>query len=87
VFKRLASIYSTAFRVGGLLVACLSGLVTILVGIDVLRDGYVLINGHPNSELWQKLKVVCIPLVGVGLGAALFLLVPRANARDSNPIE
>lgn len=78
-------IYSAIFRYGGLVMAVLSAVVSAWIGIGILRDGYILVNGNPSQEIGTMATAVCTPLLGVVVGLALFLLVPRvrpSNGKD-----
>ena len=83
VLKRLASIYSAIFRLGGLLFAGLSILVAIPIGLDIVRDGHVLVDGLPDSSIGAILSAVGTPLLGAGFGIELFLLLPKIKFSDS----
>lgn len=77
MFKRIVSAYCVIFRLGGLLIAGMSIIVSIVIGLDIARDGYILVEGQPDESLGAVLKAIGIPLAGAVFGVALFLIVPR----------
>lgn len=82
MFRGLALVYSAIFRLGGILIAALSMLAFVFIGLDIARDGYILVNGQPDSSLAALVKALGTPLVGVAFGIALFLLVPRVKLNE-----
>jgi hypothetical protein len=79
MIKSILRIYSAIFRYGGLAMAVSSVVVSTWVGIGIARDGYVLVNGNPSREIASIATAVCTPLLGVVVGLALFLLVPKVR--------
>jgi hypothetical protein len=74
---KILRFYSLWFRFGGLAMAILSGVVSLALGVGILHDGYVLVNGQPSKDLEPILMAVGKPLFGVVVGLALFYFVPR----------
>lgn len=79
MFKRIARFYSALFRFGGLAMAILSLVVSTVMGIDIARHGYVLVDGGPSRSLSSILTAVGTPLIGVVIGLALYFFVPRVR--------
>lgn len=77
--NRIGRAYSTLFRFGGLALAAMSACVSVVLAIDLLRDGYVLVNGIPDRSVATILGAVAAPLAGVALGLCLFYFVPRVR--------
>ena len=77
MFKKLLRIYSAVFRFGGLAMAVLSAVVSVWIGIEVLRDGYILVEGVPSHDGHMIATAICTPLIGVLVGLGLFFLVPK----------
>ena len=80
MFKSLLRIYSAIFRFGGLAMAVLSLIVSVWIGIGIVRDGYILVNGRQSHDIGAIATAVCTPLLGVAVGLALFFLVPKARS-------
>jgi hypothetical protein len=83
MLRKILWLYSLWFRYGGLAMAALSAIVALLIGVGVLRDGYILVDGQPSRELTTILRAVGTPLLGVGAGLALFFFVPKVDQSKS----
>lgn len=70
-------LYGALFRFGGLAMAGLSAVVSAFIAFDVIRSGYILVNGHPSHDIGAIATAICTPLLGVVIGLALFFLVPK----------
>jgi len=64
--------YSAIFRYTGLIMALLSLLASAAIGIGIVRDGYILVNGHPSRDFASIATAVGTPLLGLAIGLALF---------------
>ncbi len=82
MIKPLLRIYSAIFRYGGLAMAIFSVVVSAWIAIGIARDGYILVNGHPSRDVASMATAACTPLIGVVIGLALFLFVPRVRKSD-----
>jgi hypothetical protein len=71
--------YSLGFRIGGLVMAVMSGIVSGVIGIGIAKDGYILVNGRPENGFGTIATAIGTPLVGVVLGLALFYFVPKVR--------
>jgi hypothetical protein len=80
VFRSLLRIYSAIFRFGGLAIAVLSLIVSAGIGLGIVRDGYVLIDGRQSRDVGAFITAVGTPLLGVAAGLALFYLVPKLRS-------
>jgi hypothetical protein len=76
--------YSLWFRYAGLAMAILSGCVSVAIAFDIATHGYVLANGQPSMEPVSIAVAVCIPLVGVAVGMALFYFVPKVPRKGGS---
>jgi hypothetical protein len=71
--------YSLLFRIGGVVMAVMSGIVSGAIGIGIAKDGYILVNGRPEFGPWTIATGIGTPLIGVVLGLALFYFVPKVR--------
>ena len=62
--------------------AIMSGIVSVVIGIGIIRDGYILINGQPRDDFGSVCTAVGTPLLGVAFGLALFYLVPKVRLKE-----
>lgn len=85
LLQKVLSFYSAWFRLGGLAMAILSGIVSMWIGAEVARDGFILVNGEPSTDVESIATAICMPLIGVGLGLALFFLVPKVDVKNTTP--
>lgn len=85
MLRKIFWLYSLLFRFGGLAIAVLSGIVSISIGVGIVRDGYILVNGQPDKHLGPILTAVGTPLLGVLVGLALFYFVPKVGRDTSGP--
>lgn len=69
---RTSGIYAAIFRYGGIVFAILSLVVCVMVGLDIVEDGFVIVNGHPSRELSTFAIAVGTPLLGVLGGLVLY---------------
>lgn len=83
MLRKMLWLYSVLFRFGGLVMAILSGVVSLWIGVGILRDGYILVNGQPSKHLGPIFTAVGTPLLGVVIGFALFSLVPKVRREPS----
>lgn len=79
MLRKILWLYSLLFRFGGLAMAVLSGIVSISIGVGIVRDGYILVNGQPSTDSRSICLAVGTPLLGVAIGLALFFLVPKVR--------
>lgn len=79
MFKPILRIYSAIFRYAGLAMAILSAVVAAWIAIGIARDGYILVNGSPSRDFARMATAACAPLLGVVMGLALFLFVPKVH--------
>jgi len=79
LLQKMFWFYSVWFRFGGLAMAILSAIVSLWIGIQVARDRYILVNGEPSTDAKSIITAICMPLIGVGVGLALFYLVPKGR--------
>lgn len=77
--RRVLWFYSAWFRYGGLLIAILAGAMLVVTAFSAIRDGHVLVNGTPSTALDDLATAFGVPLLSIGVGLALFFLVPRAR--------
>lgn len=83
MLHKILWLYSLWFRLGGLAMAILSGLVSLWIGAGIVRDGYILVNGQPSKDLGAILMAVGTPLLGALAGLALFYFVPKVRRDES----
>lgn len=83
MLNKILWLYSLWFRLGGLVMAILSGVVSIWIGAGIIRDGYILVNGQPSKGMEPILMAVATPLLGVVFGLALFYFVPKVRRDES----
>jgi len=83
MLNKILWLYSLWFRLGGLVMAILSGVVSLWIGVGIVRDGYILVNGQPSKDLGPIFVAVGTPLLGVAVGLALFYLVPKVRRPES----
>jgi hypothetical protein len=79
MLAKILLLYSAIFRFGGLAMALLSAIVSTFIALDVIRSGYILVDGHPSRAIGPIATAVGTPLFGVAIGLALFFLVPKPN--------
>jgi len=79
--------YSAIFRYTGLIMALLSLLASAAIGIGIVRDGYILVNGHPSRDFASIATAVGTPLLGLAIGLALFFLTPKVRPLDGKDDE
>ena len=63
--------------------AAFSAVVSGRIAAEVIRDGYILVNGEPSHEIGAVATALGAPFSGVLLGLALFFLVPKVRAPKS----
>jgi hypothetical protein len=80
MFKKLLWFYSALFRISGLAMAITSVVVSGWIGMEVLRDGYILVGGLQSHDGHAIATAICTPLIGVVVGLGLFFLVPKVQA-------
>lgn len=83
MLSKMFWLYSLWFRFAGLVMAVMSGVVSIWIGIGIVRDGYILVNGQPSNNFGSICVAVGIPLLGVAVGLALFYFVPKVSRDES----
>lgn len=83
MLRKMLWLYSFLFRFSGLVMAVLSGVVSLWIGVGIVRDGYILVNGQPSKHLGPIFTAVGTPLLGVVIGLALFYFVPKVH-RDTS---
>ena len=83
MLHKILWLYSLWFRLGGLAMAILSGVVSLWIGIGIIRDGYILVNGQPSKDLGPIFMAVGTPFVGIVVGLALFYCVPKVRRHES----
>jgi hypothetical protein len=64
--------------------AIMSVVLSLALGVDIYRDGYIMVNGQPRTDLASILEAVGVPLLGVIPGLALFYLVPKVRRNGSS---
>jgi phosphate/sulfate permease len=52
----------------------------VAIGIGIVRDGYILVNGTQSREVSAIATAVGTPLLGVAVGLALFFLIPKVRS-------
>ena len=72
-------VYSSLFRIGGLLLAVMSAVVSVVIAIGIAKEGSIRVEGHPDKGLTSIAIAIGTPLVGVLLGLALFYFVPKVR--------
>jgi len=80
-------VYSAIFRYIGLAMAVLSLVVAGAIGIGIVHDGYILVNGYPSRDFASIATAVGTPLLGVVIGLALFFFVPKVRPLGGNDHE
>lgn len=83
MLHKILWLYSLWFRLGGLAMAILSGVVSLWIGVGVVRDGYILVNGQPSKDLSPIFMAVGTPLLGIVVGLALFYFAPKVRRHES----
>ena len=83
MLHKILWLYSLWFRLGGLAMAIMSGVVSLVIGFGIVRDGYILVNGQPSKDLGPICAAVGTPLLGVVVGLALFYFVPKVRRDQS----
>lgn len=78
---RVLWFYSGWFRYCGLAIAVLSGLLFLGMGISVVRDGYVLLDGAPTTAPVALAVTLGLPLAGVAIGLAIYRFVPKVRIK------
>jgi len=80
MFEKLLRVYSALFRYAGLVIAIMSLIVSAIMAIDIGQHGYILVNGHRSHDLVAIATAVGTPLIGIVIGLALYIFVPRVRA-------
>jgi hypothetical protein len=83
MLRNILWLYSHLFRISGLVMAIMSAIVSLWIGVGIVRDGYILVNGHPSDDVKSICVAVGTPLLGVAVGLALFYFMPKVR-RDGS---
>ena len=84
-FKRMLRFYSFMFRMFGLVMALLSFVVVVALGVAAAKTGYVVVQGVPNHSVIDVLGIVLAPLAGVLAGLCLYFFVPKVEEPRKDP--
>lgn len=79
MINKILRIYSAVFRYSGLVMAIMSLIVSGWVGAQIVRDGYILVDGIRSHDVQAIGIAICTPLIGVVVGLSLFFLVPKVQ--------
>lgn len=82
MLRKILWLYSLWFRFAGLAMAILSGIVSVVIGVGIAHDGYILVSGEPSTDLGTIVTAVATPLLGVAIGLALFYFVPKVRRTE-----
>ena len=86
MLQKALRLYGLFFRLFGQATAILSAVVSLMIGVGVLRDGLILVNGHQSTDVASICTAVCTSLAVVAFGQALFYFVPKAARPQSDPV-
>jgi ABC-type spermidine/putrescine transport system permease subunit II len=82
MFEKPLRIYSALFRYAGLAIAIMSLIVSVVIGVEIAQQGYIVVNGDRSHALGSIATAVGTPLIGVVIGLALYFLVPKVRRRS-----
>ena len=82
--RRISTVYVALFRVSAAIFAGGSLLVAIVLAYDIVRDGYILVEGKRDRSFSAIGTAIGLPICGLILGLAVFAMLRRVRRRAAS---